>query len=319
MAIFEAGDIVKSNIGMPIKIVKFLDAGGQGEVYVVEYIGKKKALKWYTNVGNNSQAVYAQMKHNVVHGSPHNAFLWPEAITEEPNDFVNISGKNSFGIVIDFVPDGFISMYDYLVYKFSYNNMKCAIDVSIKILEAFQRLHLSGYCFNGLNDGDFFINLETHDVLISGTENIAPIGFDLGLMFMPRYSAPEIVAADSRCSQTVYTSRYSLYVILFMLLFGTHPLEGKKWLVPCLSYKDMQELYGFNPVFIMDKEDDSNRPDWDIHKHFIEMWNSVPKYIRELYLKVFSKESLLNPTQRCHESELLKVYCRFKNDIIESE
>ena len=35
LAIFEAGDIVKSDIGMPIKIVKFLAAGGQGEVYAI--------------------------------------------------------------------------------------------------------------------------------------------------------------------------------------------------------------------------------------------------------------------------------------------
>lgn len=303
---------------MPIKIVKFLAAGGHCEIYVVEYIGKKKALKWYTNVGNNTQAVYAQMKHNVVHGSPHNAFLWPEAITEEPNDFVNISGKNSFGVIMDLKPDGFVPMSNYLVSTLCGNEFKCIIDISIKILEAFQSLHLSGYCFNGLNDGDIFINLETHDVLISTAENIAPAGVNLGLLSVPRYTAPEIVA-NGVCSQTAHTSRYSVYVILFMLLFGTHPLEGEKWLVPCLSYKDMQELYGFNPVFIMDKEDESNRPDKEIHKYFIEMWNSVPEYMRELFLKVFSKESLLNPTQRCRESELLKVYCRFKNDIIESE
>ena len=74
MAIFEAGDIVKSDIGMPIKIVKFLAAGGQGEVYVVEYAGKKKALKWYTNAGEKPQNFYENLKKSYVFESEKNNY-----------------------------------------------------------------------------------------------------------------------------------------------------------------------------------------------------------------------------------------------------
>ena len=56
MAQFEPGKVLKTNFGAPIKIVKYLAGGGQGDVYVVEYAGKKKALKWYRNAGNNPEA-----------------------------------------------------------------------------------------------------------------------------------------------------------------------------------------------------------------------------------------------------------------------
>ena len=47
MALFDPGKVIKTDFGAPIKIVKYLASGGQGDVYIVEYGGKKKALKWY--------------------------------------------------------------------------------------------------------------------------------------------------------------------------------------------------------------------------------------------------------------------------------
>ena len=43
---FQAGDMIKC-LSSPIRIVKWLAEGGQGDVYVVEQNGEKKALKWY--------------------------------------------------------------------------------------------------------------------------------------------------------------------------------------------------------------------------------------------------------------------------------
>ena len=48
---FKPGDMIGCK-GSPIKVVKWLAEGGQGDVYVVEQLGQKKALKmvqtkWY--------------------------------------------------------------------------------------------------------------------------------------------------------------------------------------------------------------------------------------------------------------------------------
>ena len=42
MAQFQPGKVIKTDFGAPIKIIKYLAGGGQGDVYVVEYGGKKK-------------------------------------------------------------------------------------------------------------------------------------------------------------------------------------------------------------------------------------------------------------------------------------
>ena len=47
MALFDPGKVIKTDFGAPIKIVKYLASGGQGDVYIAEYGGKQKALKWY--------------------------------------------------------------------------------------------------------------------------------------------------------------------------------------------------------------------------------------------------------------------------------
>ena len=71
--------ITLSNGGY-VTINKELGRGGQGIVYLVDYQGKPKALKWYLNAPG--QNFYNNLSSNILNGSPSNAFLWPETITE---------------------------------------------------------------------------------------------------------------------------------------------------------------------------------------------------------------------------------------------
>lgn len=314
LAIFEAGDIVKSDIGMPIKIVKFLAAGGQGEVYVVEYAGKKKALKWYTNAGKTPQNFYENLKRNVDKGSPDAAFLWPEAITEKPKNFSNISGKNSFGYVMDLRPEGYVEMSNILATNSIKMTFTAIVDASLKIISAFRTLHRSGYSYQDLNDGNFFINPTTGDLKIGDNDNVSPNGYNTGIAGKPRYMAPEIVVGQKM--PDLHTDEHSLAVILFMLMFRQHPLEGEKWLVPCLNNQNEYALYGSEPVFIADPNDRSNKPDPIVNKGFINIWKCMPQYMKDAYCSAFSKEALHNPQKRLRELDWLKLYVRFRNEII---
>ena len=316
MAIFEAGDIVKSDIGMPIKIVKFLAAGGQGEVYVVEYAGKKKALKWYTDAGETPQKFYENLKKNVNKQSPGDVFLWPEAITEEPKNFDNISGKDSFGYVMDLSPEGYIEMSEIIAknIKMSFNAI---VDASLKIISAFRTLHLSGYSYQDLNDNNFFINPQTGDLKIGDNDNVSPNGENTGILGKPRYMAPEIVVGEGAVFPDLHTDEHSLAVILFLLMFHKHPLEGKKWLCPCLNKQNEYVLYGKEPVFIMDKTDESNKADSYVDNGFIALWECMPQYMKDAYCSAFSKEALHNvPGKRVRETAWQKLYTRLRNGII---
>ena len=72
------------------------------------------------------------------------------------------------------------------------------------------------------------------DVLICDNDNVTGNGNSLGVMGKARYMAPEVVRG---ATPDKVTDRYSLAVILYLLLIGNHPLEGAKTNVPVLTSK----------------------------------------------------------------------------------
>ena len=52
---FKLGDVIGC-VGSPVKVVRWLAEGGQGDVYIVEQNGQQKALKWeYLLIPDNFQ------------------------------------------------------------------------------------------------------------------------------------------------------------------------------------------------------------------------------------------------------------------------
>lgn len=307
MAQFEPGKIIKTDFGAPIKIERFLASGGQGEVYIVEFGGKKKALKWYTNSGSNPEAFYENLKRNVENGSPDKAFLWPEAVTEKTD--------GSFGYVMDLRPEGYYELSEFMLARnVKFSSFKAAVEVCIKIVSAFRILHNHGYSYQDLNDGNFFINPKTGDVLICDNDNVAPNGTNMGIIGKPRYMAPEIVMNHSL--PNTQTDRFSLSVILFLVLCMNHPLEGKKSLVPCLTPAEAEKLYGSEAVFICDPTDKSNCPVRNIHQNVIARWSYMPDYIKDSFRRAFGQQAITEPGRRLRELDWLKVLVRFRSDIV---
>ena len=307
MAQFESGKIIKTDFGAPIKIEKFLASGGQGEVYIVEFGGKKKALKWYTNSGSNPEAFYENLKRNVENGSPDKAFLWPEAVTEKTD--------GSFGYVMDLRPEGYYELSEFMLARnVKFSSFKAAVEVCIKIVSAFRILHNHGYSYQDLNDGNFFINPKTGDVLICDNDNVAPNGTNMGIIGKPRYMAPEIVMNHSL--PNTQTDRFSLSVILFLVLCMNHPLEGKKSLVPCLTPAEAEKLYGSEAVFICDPTDKSNCPVRNIHQNVIARWSYMPDYIKDSFRRALGQKAIKKKGKRIRELKWIKVIVSFKSDII---
>ena len=278
MAQFEPGKIIKTDFGAPIKIIKYLAGGGQGDVYVVEYGGKKKALKWYRNAGKDPDAFYNNLKSNADKGSPDKAFLWPEAVTEKT--------EGSFGYIMDLRPDGYHELSEFMLARdVRFSSFKAAVEACIKTVSAFRILHNNGYSYQDLNDGNFFINPTTGDVLICDNDNVAPNGTAMGVIGKPRYMAPEIVTGDAMPNSQ--TDRFSLAVILFLILCMNHPLEGAKSLVPCLTPYEAEKLYGSEALFICDANDKSNAPVKNIHvnvDNYKEMSQNVEKIAQNINL-----------------------------------
>lgn len=310
MALFEPGKVLKTDLGAPIKIEEYLSGGGQGEVYRVEYQGKQKALKWYKHGGlRNPDAFYDNLSKNIAKGSPDPAFLWPEAITEK--------AEGSFGYIMDLRPEGYYELSKIIASdKYDFSSFRAAIEACIEIVSAFKILHFNGYSYQDLNDGNFFINPKDGKVRIGDNDNVAPNGTNMGVLGKPRYMAPEIVVGRGKVLPNTQSDRYSLSAILFLILFMCRPLEGKRFLVPCMNDAYAEKLYGSDPLFICDPNDNSNGPVKNIHTTVIERWEFMPQYIKDAFLKAFSQEALKNPERRLRELDWLNALVRFRSDIV---
>lgn len=291
---FEKGRRIKVEGGKELEIIDKLGEGGQGEVYRVKYDGDTYALKWYfAGKMTNPQRFYDNILNNIKQGSPSSAFLWPKAITEWEN--------GTYGYIMDLRPQEYKDFSRFLLAKERFSSTGAVINAALEIVGAFYALHNRGFSYQDLNDGNFFVDPQSGKVLICDNDNVAPYGENLGIAGKCRYMAPEVVTGESLPS--IHTDRFSLAVVLFMLLFMNHPLEGKKTMCPCLTDAHERRFYGTDPLFIFDKTDASNPPVRGVHANAIRFWPVYPKFIREKFCEAFSRESMIGDDKRHRVTE----------------
>ena len=287
MAELSVGTQVKLRNGTSCKVKKELGRGGQGIVYLVDYNGKDYALKWY--IISCSEAFYQNLEQNVKKGAPSNNFLWPEAVTEHQN--------GSFGYLMKLRPAGYEEIGAFMLAKAKFADVNCLLKACLQICTAFQQLHISGLSYQDMNDGNFFINPQTGDVLICDNDNVAPNGVNMGIAGKSGYMAPEIIEKETM--PNLYTDYFSLSVILFILIYLNRPFEGAKVLsCPCMTEELEKKLNGKGCVFILDPTDDSNRPVRGVHTNVIRRWSLFPKLLRDAFIRTFSREAIVTPTKR---------------------
>ena len=310
MGELKKGQVIKTKEFKTVKIVEKLGEGGQGTVYRVGYGGKQMALKWYFNGKlKNPDKFYKNLENNIGLGKPTDAFLWPVDITEW------VAG--TFGYVMPLRPDAYGDFSKYLLAKAKFSSARALLNAALNIVEGFDALHKKGYNYQDLNDGNFFVNFATGDVLICDNDNVMGHGYYSGIAGKCRYMAPEVVIGSKQPDKQ--TDRYSLAVVLFLLLFVSHPLEGKATNPPCLTEELEKKYYGSDPVFIFDPTNKSNIPVAGIHRNAIAKWPLFPQYICDRFIESFSHAQLHShetQTPRLLDSDWLKSFIRLRSDII---
>lgn len=303
---FSKGQRIKTISGGELEVVQKLGEGGQGVVYKVNYNGRALALKWYFgNKLHNADRFYRNIQNNIKKGAPTSAFLWPLEITEYY--------EGSFGYLMELRPPEYKDFSSFLLAKERFSSIGAVINAALCITNGFRALHTSGFSYQDLNDGNFFVNPKTGDVLICDNDNVAEYGENLGIAGKCRYMAPEVVINKKR--PDIHTDRFSLAVVLYLLLFLNHPLEGKKTMVPCLTEENERRFYGSEPVFVWDPQDDTNRPVRGVHMNEIKLWPVYPKFVRDTFVEAFSKEAMIgNDVQhRVQEKKWQEVFTALRD------
>ena len=299
------GDSVPLELGGAAKILGVLGSGGQGTVYRAQYSGKEYALKMYFENKLRSPEIFRENLSRLTEDKIDPAFVMPLMLTEKTD--------GGFGFLMELVPAEYKPFSDILNARVKLSGLYSVVNSAIRITSAFRALHNSGKSYQDLNDGGFFIRPSDGDVLICDCDNIAPYGEHLGIAGKPGYMAPEIVRSEKAPDK--FTDRYSLAVVLFRLLLRGDPLEGGRVLKSvCLTEEAERRHYGFEPLFVYDPADDSNRPVRGVHNNIIKFWQIMPDYIREAFEFSFTT-GLNEPQKRLIEKQWLDLLKRLRGDI----
>lgn len=290
-------------IGGSCTVKRELGRGGQGIVYLVNLNGKDMALKWYMSIPE--EKFYKNLKKNIDAKAPSDAFIWPEYLT--------ITKDGQFGYIMELRPQGYYEFGDFLLAKQRFNSFYAMLNAAMKICDGFKNLHRMGYSYQDLNDGNFFIRPTDGDVLICDNDNVMPQGQQSGIKGKMRYMAPEVVTGGM---PDKYSDRFSLSVILFLLFFNNHPLEGVKVVGhPCLTEELEKEFYGTKPEFIFSPKGD-NRPVKGIHTNVLRRWKLFPELLRKTFSEQFSEEKIENPQSRILETEWQKIITALRDETV---
>lgn len=313
MAKLKANDRVKMKYGDEAIVISELGSGGQGTVYRVRYNGKEYALKWYHSgvFGDKSEEFYKNLENNITKGAPSPSFLWPLYITK--------TYDNSFGYLMDLRPAGYYELTDFFVNtarrkQIRFQSFDAVVNAAINIISGFRELHNSGYSYQDINNGNFFIDPKNGNVLICDNDNVSPAGINLGILGKQRYMAPEVVTGKNAPDKQ--SDRFSLSVILFRLLFINHPLEGVRSTPPCMTKEFERKYYGEEPVFIYDPNITTNRPIIGTDANLKKFWAAYPEYIKQMFIKAFSQDVMQNRENRIIEKEWMDAFFRLKASIV---
>lgn len=301
------GDKIRITTGGEATVVSRLGEGGQGTVYKVNYLGKDYALKWYHKP--RKLEFHKNLKQNIEKGAPDSHFLWPLFLTEKDSE-------GCYGYLMELRDTAYREFSDFLLAKVQFASIEAMVEAGIRICIGFRKLHNAGYSYQDLNDGNFFINPANGDILICDNDNVAPFSESTGILGKCRYMAPEVVTGDSR--PNAQTDRFSLAVILFLLFFNNHPLDGKLIAqCPCMTEKHEKKYYGTHPLFIYDSQNADNRPVPGVHANVIQLWPLFPEYVRAVFTDQFGEEALQKPGRRITEKEWLeKVLLRMRHELL---
>lgn len=302
---FKKNDIITIDETEKVVIDDFLGDGGQGEVYLVDYRGGKYALKVYKS--EESSDFRYNLKNNIDHGAPSSDFLWPKLLLDFDNGRI--------GYLMDLRPGNYASFVSYLTGKNKFKDNSTLVKWCINLCAAFKKLHENGYSYQDLNDGSFFFDPNTGDILICDNDNVTADKKNLGILGKMRYMAPEIVRGDSM--PDVHSDRFSLAVILFMALCLGNPYEGERLKnYDIIDENAEYELFGSKPIFVYHKTDKSNRPIRGYHTSVLKRWAYIPIYIKEAFHRTFVDGLSDRENERTTELEWLKLLSKYRDELL---
>ncbi len=305
--ILQSGQSVHTeSSALDCRVESFIGNGGQGEVYIAHLGGELVALKWYF-AAQATQEQRAALDMLIRRGSPSQRFLWPMDLAWAPD-------AAGFGYLMPLREERFKGMVDLMKRRLS-PTFRSLATAGIALADSFLQLHSRGLCYRDISFGNVFFDPNNGDVLICDNDNVSIDGAStVDIIGTPRFLAPEVVRGEAMPSSR--TDQFSLAILLFYMLMLHHPLEGKREAdIHSFDAPAMRKLYGTDPVFIWDPNNDSNRPVPGYQDNALTLWPIYPTFLQELFINVFTA-GIYEPNDRVKESEWRQAFARLRDSIV---
>jgi DNA-binding helix-hairpin-helix protein with protein kinase domain len=286
------GKVLRSDLG-DVVVGELLGSGGQGDVYRAHLSSTDYALKWYhthaTSGMADQRAALAELARTT---PPSSRFLWPVATVED-----RVTG--GFGYLMPLRPARFAEISQVVSGlarpASSHGPFRTLALFSLRMIEAFRRLHMSGRVYKDLNLGGPFIDLATGEVLICDCDNVRP-NKTKGTVFFPEFAAPEVVTEKTH--PTAKTDEHSVASLLFHVWVRGNPLDGRRGAeINVFTDGAKRLLFGDEPLFVFDPNDTRNRPVKGLHDAMLANWPRMPEHLQAIFTQAFTV-GLRDPEQR---------------------
>ncbi len=294
--------------GVLCVVEEHLGGGGQGEVYRCTADGKPIALKWYhAHYLAGAPRLRDRIENAIREGPPSDRFLWPLDLAIAPG--------LEFGYVMPLREKRFRGIIEWMKRRIRMSFYALAT-AGFELADSFLLLHAKkGLCYRDISFGNAFFDPDGGEIRICDNDNVDFNGQPGEIGGTPAFMAPEIVRGEAMPS--IESDRHSLAVLLFYLFLTHHPLEGaREAAIRCMDEPARRKLYGLEPVFIFDPQDESNRPVPEFHPLPIAFWPIYPKSLRDLFTRAFTT-GLRDPTNgRVGESEWRSAMIKLRDSIM---
>jgi eukaryotic-like serine/threonine-protein kinase len=289
------GDVLlMARAGAPVTVGREIKKGGEGVLYEARLRDQPFAVKWRRPF-DGIEVMQRHIDNLIGLPCPHKDFVWPM-------DLVVSENLPGFGYLMPLVDRGrFIDLRVMLrnstpadVGSEPVFQLRSLTSIGRKIVEAFEALHGAGLCYRDISLGNVMVDPIRAEIAIIDNDNVGLAAERTFIAGTKGFMAPEIVRHDEDVYPSTATDLFSLAMLLFWLFIKRDPLRGIRAEAAGAWDNDRRvsettvhmETYGFDPLFVFDPSDPSNRPPpGDVG---YSLWSFYPTFFRRLFVQSFT-------------------------------
>lgn len=301
------GRRVVSHYGNEYIIGKKLGAGGVAKVFHAQKVGDRREYVFKEYVPKpETRMIHATIKKNLIALIQHplldtSGNKLPHVVS--PLDIIVLK-SGGFGYIMEKVDtSSYKSVEKILNHHDFYPDAKILCKFCKSFAEFFKTIHLKGWCYKDINEGNIYINPDNGDFWVIDNDNIS-VAKNKSILGTAGYMAPEVYITEK---PDTYSDYFSIATFFFRLFVGSYPMDGpatEQYMVQNDLSVDgaAPVIYGSNALFAFHPTDKRNavytatsNKNYQIQTR---KWNALPVQIKKCMIQTFVTALPFNKCQQ---------------------